>query len=136
MSTETPHGNHEHDNWEEQARTAHADDAWHIHSGEAPPQHEHGSKANPFGILLFSVASIVFVVALVIIVQMYFNQRVRALRIERQEHVDFTKSVVDQNQHAQQMMGDYGWLDAGAGVIRLPVDRAIEITAQEYAGQQ
>lgn len=136
MSTEIPHGHHATDNWEEQTRTAHSDDAWHSHSGEAPPQHEHGSKANPFGIILVSLASIVFVVVLVIVVMVYFNQRVRALRVERQERADFTSLVSQQKDHANQMMGGYGWVDAQEGIIRIPIDRAIEITAEEYASQR
>lgn len=136
MSTEISHGHHENDNWQEQSRTSHSDDSWHAHAGELPPQHEHGSKANPVGIILISVASIVFVVVLVFVVMVYFNQRVRALRVEREERADFTSFVAGQNSHAQQMMGDYGWIDAEQGVFRLPITRAIEITAQEYASQK
>jgi len=29
----------------------------------------------------------------------------------------------------------YGWIDQKAGVVRLPVDRAIELTVQEHAGK-
>ena len=133
MSSHTKHTQHEHDNWQEQARTAHADDAWHAHQSEAPPQHEHGSKANPIGIILISLASVVFVVVLVFVVMVYFNQRVRALRVEREERVDFSESVAAQKAHAQQVMGDYGWIDPEHGVFRLPIDRAMVITAQEYA---
>lgn len=127
---------HAGDNWQEQARTSHSDDQWHAHSGEAPPQHEHGSKANPVVIILVSVVSVVFVVVLILLVMIYFNQRVRALRVERQEHADFTSFVIEQDALQQQMMGDYGWIDTENNVIRLPLERAIEITAQEYTTQQ
>ena len=134
--SETFQQQHDHDNWQEQERTSHADDRWHAHAGEAPPQHEHGSRASPIGIIVVAVASLVFVVVLVVLVMVYFNQRVRALRVEREERADFTSFVVGQMDHRQQMMGDYGWIDAENGVFRLPIERAIEITAQEYASQQ
>ena len=77
------HEQHAGDNWQEQTRTSHSDDPWHSHAGEAPPQHEHGSRVNPTGIIVVSGASVVFVVVLIIFVMVYFNQRVRAIRVER-----------------------------------------------------
>jgi len=127
---------HAGDNWHEQARTSHSDDQWHAHTGESPPQHEHGTKANPLAIILVAVVSVVFVVAIIIVVMIYFNQRVRALRVEREEHADFTSFVVAQETSQQQNMGDYGWIDAENNVFRLPIDKAIEITAQEYSAQR
>jgi len=127
---------HAGDNWQEQARTSHSDDQWHAHAGEAPPQHEHGAKANPVSIILVSMASVVFVVVLTILVMIYFNQRVRSLRVEREERADFTTDIAKQQAHTLQIMGDYGWVDANNGVIQLPIDRAIEITAQDYAARQ
>jgi len=127
---------HTADNWQEQVRTSHADDQWHVHAGEAPPQHEHGSKANPYVIIVVAMSSVAFVVAIIVLVMIYFNQSVRTLRVERQERADFTASVTDQNLKAQQMMSGYGWIDAENAVIRLPIDRAMEITAQEYTNQR
>lgn len=134
--SEATNNQHAGESWEEQTRTSHSDDAWHSHAGEEPPQHEHGSIANPIGIMLITVASIVFVVVIVIVVMVYFNQRVRAMRVEREEKADFTSFVSDQNAHANQMMGEYGWVDAENAVIRIPIDRAIELTAEDYANQR
>jgi len=131
-----PHDPHAEENWEEQARTAHVDDAWHSHTGEEPPQHEHGAIANPVGIVVVTVVSIAVVVAIVVFVMIYFEQRVRAVRVEREERADFSAFVADQRVKAQEWMGDYGWIDPSTEnpVIRIPIDRAIEITAEEYAG--
>jgi len=134
--SETTHNQHAGENWEEQTRTSHSDDAWHAHAGEAPPQHEHGSVANPIGIILITLVSVVFVVVLVIVVMVYFNQRVRALRVEREERADFTSFVSQQDARANEMMGSYGWIDAENAVFRIPIERAIELTAEDYAQQR
>jgi hypothetical protein len=33
-------------------------------------------------------------------------------------------------------VGGYGWVDQKAGVVQLPIERAMELTAQKYGGQQ
>ena len=32
--------------------------------------------------------------------------------------------------HEDEVLGSYGWVDKGAGVVRIPIDEAIKITAQ------
>ena len=31
----------------------------------------------------------------------------------------------------QELLNSYGWVDKGAGIARIPIDRAIELTAQQ-----
>lgn len=33
-------------------------------------------------------------------------------------------------------VGGYAWVDQKAGVVQLPIERAMELTAQKYGGQQ
>jgi len=34
--------------------------------------------------------------------------------------------------HEKSEAGSYGWIDQKAGVVRLPIDRAIDLTVEEY----
>lgn len=41
--------------------------------------------------------------------------------------------LAEQRAAARAAASTYGWVDQSAGVVRLPLDRAMELTAQEHA---
>lgn len=43
------------------------------------------------------------------------------------------KALADLQQKEQAQAGSYGWVDQSKGVVRLPIDRAIELTVKEHA---
>lgn len=43
------------------------------------------------------------------------------------------KALADLQQKAAAEAATYGWIDQSKGVVRLPVDRAIELTVKEHA---
>ncbi|MBV9572834.1 MAG: hypothetical protein JOY93_02180 [Acidobacteriales bacterium] len=47
-------------------------------------------------------------------------------RLEKYERVDFNRFRRDE----EQRLNSYGWVDEQAGVLRIPIDRAMELTAQ------
>ena len=46
---------------------------------------------------------------------------------------DRRKILADLRAKEQAAVNSYGWVDQSAGVVRLPIDRAIELTVQEQA---
>jgi hypothetical protein len=42
------------------------------------------------------------------------------------------KNLSDLRKKHDEQAKSYGWIDQKAGVVRLPIDRAIELTAQQY----
>jgi len=41
--------------------------------------------------------------------------------------------LLDHRAKEHEALTTYGWIDQKAGVVRLPIDRAIELTVQEHA---
>ena len=46
------------------------------------------------------------------------------------------KTLADLRTEQQAQGNAYGWVDQKAGVVRLPVDRAIDLTARQYGSKQ
>ena len=46
--------------------------------------------------------------------------------------VERQRNLSELNAQAKEQLDNYGWLDQGRGVVRLPVERAMELTAQEW----
>jgi hypothetical protein len=46
------------------------------------------------------------------------------------------KTLAEVGQKAAQSTTGYGWIDQKAGVVRLPIDRAMELTARDLAAKQ
>ena len=44
--------------------------------------------------------------------------------------------LVDHRAKEQAEASSYGWIDQKAGVVRLPIDRAIALTAEEYSRKE
>jgi hypothetical protein len=42
------------------------------------------------------------------------------------------KTLADAQKAEAERIGSYSWADQKAGVVRLPIDRAMELTAQQY----
>jgi hypothetical protein len=43
------------------------------------------------------------------------------------------KHLADARAHEAEQAGTYGWVDQKAGIVRLPIDRAIELTVRDHA---
>lgn len=41
-------------------------------------------------------------------------------------------TLLEVRDNAAKQGGSYGWVDQKAGVVRLPIERAMELTAQQY----
>jgi hypothetical protein len=57
----------------------------------------------------------------------------RSYRVDPVEGFKTPVNIADNRKKEQAESTNYGWVDAKAGVVRLPLDRAIELTVQEHA---
>lgn len=46
------------------------------------------------------------------------------------------KTLAEQRENEAKQVTSYGWVDQNAGVVRLPIDRAMELTARDLAAKQ
>jgi hypothetical protein len=46
------------------------------------------------------------------------------------------KALAELHAEEAKKTGSYGWVDRNAGVVQLPIDRAIELTARDLAAKQ
>ena len=85
-------------------------------------------------LFLAVVVGVVVLGAVVLGVQQYFDL---ALRDELQRKVLAVESTALRNLRAaeQVKLGSYQWVDRKAGVVRIPVDRAMELTLAEWAAR-
>jgi hypothetical protein len=112
-------------------------DEWHAHTpAEGLPQEEHAAKANPVVLAGSLVASLVFLVVVVLVIFMYFETYVNRLRIERVEDTVLSK---DQRQYklvVSETFRDYSMLPpqyAPQGVVTIPLEQAKQRVMQRYA---
>ncbi len=110
-------------------------DPWHDHSGEAPPQDVHG-ETNPGFIALVGAVGMVIVVVLIVILTKYFDAVVFDEKMVKQERWDVRTEVRAVEAEWGQQLTSYGWADAENAVVHIPIDRAIETIAGEYAAGQ
>ncbi len=107
-------------------------DAWHAHAGEAPPQETHGDT-NPGFIALVGAVGMIIVVVLIVILTKYFDAVVSDEKIAKHERWDVRNEVRAVEAQWNQNLSAYAWADAANGAVRIPIDRAIDAVAREYA---
>jgi hypothetical protein len=106
-------------------------DAWHMHSAsEGSPQAEHASKINPYVLIVVFVASVAFLVVFIVATVVYAKGYVS---IRRATKVEITTWAADSRAYKAQVdmqLSQYGWVDAGQGQVRRPID----VVMQEMSG--
>jgi hypothetical protein len=98
-----------------------------------------------------SVITIFFVLALFMVVYVFvrryytpsttaaFNAPAENLSKDlawKASHETRRDTLVDLKKTQGEQAASYGWVDQKAGVVRLPIDRAIELTAAKYGKKQ
>ena len=68
------------------------------------------------------------------LVKIMQNKTSSALGADRAE--ERRKNLVTVRAEADQALKNYGWQDQAKGLVRLPIDRAMEITLQEWQNPQ
>ena len=113
-------------------------DAWHRHgAGEASPQAEHGSKANPAVLGIAFLASIGLVAFVVIATLVYFRKHTTELRKERIETTVLSADYVKYRDASVGKLADYSWasedLAREGKRVSLPIEEAKRRVLERYA---
>lgn len=69
-----------------------------------------------------------------VLVKIMQNKTSSALGSDRAE--ERRKNLVTVRAEADQALKNYGWQDQGKGLVRLPIDRAMEVALQEWQNPQ
>lgn len=115
---------------------AHQTDQWHSHGSPDEPhaQDAHGEISGP-ALMAWLLLLFVGVFGAIIVLVFYFErsqQRVVAVRTE----IDMGQSVRQQLATEMGELTSFGWIDQAAGVVRIPIDQAMEETVRFYREQQ
>jgi len=120
--------------WEDPDHSAETDDAWHDHSGEAPPQESHGTTS-PVWIFVVGLGSFALLVVVVALTAKYFDLSVQEEVVQKVEKRDLGTEYEEKKAVWQSQLSTYAMVNADEGVVRVPIDQAIRKTVQHYRSQ-
>ena len=110
-------------------------DAWHSHEGEAPAQDTHG-ETKPSTIALVGIVGLVVIILTVVILVGYFDAVNRQEKYVKHELADVRGEARATIAQWQSELSSYGWVDAENGIVRMPIDQAMQTIAEEYSAGQ
>lgn len=116
-------------------------DAWHDHSADAPHQAAHGDKISApvvigYGVVGFLIIAVATVATIVYF--NYYNNRLQIALVERADLNDPSAARIQGEYEAYRTsieeaeFGSYGWVNADANRIRIPLEKAIDRVVTEY----
>jgi hypothetical protein len=91
----------------------------------------HG-EIHPALIALVGLVGAVFTVCSIIAIAVYFNHETRLQVEEVVEGTNVAVEYLESTARWDAELSSYGWIDEEAGTVRIPVDEAASIVAQEY----
>lgn len=118
-------------NWVDSDHSGRADDPWHTHTGEAPPAHAHGATS-PLVIFAVGFIGFLLVVTIVIVLRQYFIMGVQKEKIAQQE-VSMNADFRGKQALWEASLTGYEWVDAYDGVVRIPLEAAMEKVTKTYS---
>jgi hypothetical protein len=112
-------------------------DQWHRHvAAEGTPQEEHAANVNTTVLLGVFVAVVVFVSGAILFTYIYFTRHMTALRQSRIEITAMGDEFRAQRAASLSRLNSYGWVDAEAGVVSIPIEAAKARVIEEYKKQR
>src|SRR5688500_9289124 len=102
-------------------------DQWHRHTAaEGMPQAEHAAVASP-KVLALSFFAITFTIAIsVLILVIFFENYATRYKAEQIENVGLSTAFNTYKSGWEKESKEYGWADAKAGTVKIPLDLAME----------
>lgn len=108
-------------------------DQWHHHTAaEGVPQVEHGSHASSKALGLTFIAMVVGVIAIILILIVYFNTYVSAFKSQQLEGTVLMVPAYNAKLAAREHLGSHGWIDRQAGFVHIPVEDAMRKVIADY----
>lgn len=120
--------------WVDADHSGASDDSWHSHTGETPPQHAHG-VTSPLNIFLIGIVCTILVLATMAVIAQYFVMGSQ-LEIAAKQEVNLGADFADLQESWDAALTGYGWVDAANGVVRVPIQTAIDAVVTEYSQQR
>jgi 5-bromo-4-chloroindolyl phosphate hydrolysis protein len=111
----------------------HLDD-WHQHTAaEGRPQAEHAANVNIAMLGFVGFVIVAVVVAMVVLVVIYFQAYSSTLIAQKAENtVWYEQEYRPYAASSQRRLQEFGWIDAEAGVIRVPIDHAFSRVIESH----
>lgn len=117
----------------------HGDD-WHHHdSSEGLPQAEHTAGINSGLVAQWFIGIMIAVVALVVLISIYFDHVATRLRSERVETTVSSKTALDARAEADKILGNnapfagYTWTNPTTGTVQMPIEFGKNKVLERYA---
>lgn len=121
-------------------------DSWHDHTGEALPQQAHTDDVPAFRVLGFGLMLYMAVVAVIVIISIYFYTTVDKMKVTSEEYPElradgsvdssaalhFEAIKLKDGAHAAFTSDQSEWVDVEAGTVRLPLNQAKSKVIERY----
>lgn len=108
-------------------------DDWFRHTpAEGLPQQEHAAHVNTTAIGLTLLVIVFGVLAMVIVLSMYYVSYTTNLKAERQEGTQSAAAYLAYRDNAESALSSFGWADRDAGKVNIPIDRAMDDVVAYY----
>ena len=120
--------------WVDPDHSGFTDDEWHSHKGEAPPQYAHGS-VSPLMIFGVGLGGFIIVVVCIVLITVYFKMESQK-EISAKQEVSLASGFRAKQASWEEQLTGYAWVDAQAGDVRIPLDKAMTKVAERYAEGQ
>jgi len=132
-------GQHETPHTREELREEYqSHDEWFRHGPDEPHHQQAHGDFNPYVVMSFLLATIAVVAVTVFVVVPWFGRLVQAQRLEvREENSRYTAEHRAKMEEWNARLYDApDWVNEQEGVIRVPVDTAMELVVAEYATER
>lgn len=108
-------------------------DSWHRHSSEeGTPMAEHAAIASPGVLAKAYILMVAVVTGTVVILTVFFMSYLHRVRAEQQETTVLSKVFNETKNHFDTELSSYGWVDAKAGTVRIPIEKAMDQVVEQY----
>lgn len=117
--------------WVDPDHRAYTDDQWHSHKDETPPQHAHGS-VSPAVIFGVGLGGFAIVVACIALITIYFKMETQK-EVSSKQEVSLASGFRAKQAEWESKLRGYAWVDPQEGVVRIPLEAAMDKVASTYA---
>lgn len=111
-------------------------DEWFRHASDEPTHQTHGDF-NPYVVMAFLAVTVVIVFAVAFLVVPWFGRMVQAERVQvREENLRPVMEYMEaRTKWDADLTGEPTWINESEGVIRVPIDIAMEQVVRRYEAE-
>ncbi len=117
---------------EELEESLHAHDEWFRHDASEPKHQEAHGETRSGVILGFLFGTVAFVAIVGVIVYQFYLMLAREQQVKLQEGRTNTAEIRSARAAWEEALDSYGWADAEAGTVRIPLELAKQNVIERY----